>query len=109
MIRAYKRLLKYKELNETPVPAFSNIFNWLKCNKLSPDSIKSEFMIIGISQKSKYQDLEQRTTPFIITTNEIKIRRVKLIKYLGLWTDDNLTWEVQIDHIFSKMAHHWYH
>ena len=26
----------------------------------------------------------------MITTNEIKIRRVKLAKYLGLWTDDNL-------------------
>ena len=40
----------------------------------------------------------------ITTSNEIKIRRVKLVKYLGLWTDDNLTWEVKIDHIWSKMA-----
>ena len=40
----------------------------------------------------------------ITISNEIKIRRVKLIKYLGLWIDDNLTWEVQIDHICSKMA-----
>ena len=31
----------------------------------------------------------------ITTCNEIKIRRVKLVKYLGLWIDDNLTWEVQ--------------
>ena len=40
----------------------------------------------------------------MITTNEIKIRRVKLVKYLGLWIDDNLTYEVQINHICSKMA-----
>ena len=40
----------------------------------------------------------------ITISNEIKIRRVKLVKYLGLWIDDNLTWEVQIDHICSKMA-----
>ena len=40
----------------------------------------------------------------MITTNKIKIRRVKLVKYLGLKIDDNLTWEVQIDHICSKMA-----
>ena len=40
----------------------------------------------------------------ITTSNEIKIRRVKLVKYLGLWIDDNLIWEVQIDHICSKMA-----
>ena len=61
-------------------------------------------MIIGTSQKIKYQDLEPKTTPFMITTDEIKIKRVKLVKYLGLWIDDNLTWEVQIDHICSKMA-----
>ena len=62
-------------------------------------------MIIGTAQKIKYQDLEPKTTPFMITiSNEIKIRRVKLVKYLGLWIDDNLTWEVQIDHICSKMA-----
>ena len=41
----------------------------------------------------------------MITTNEIKIRRVKPVKYLGLWRDDNLTWEVYIDHICSKMTH----
>ena len=40
----------------------------------------------------------------ITTSNKIKIRRVKLVKYVGLWIDDNLTWEVQIDHICSKMA-----
>ena len=61
-------------------------------------------MIIGTSQKIKYQDLEPKTTPFMITTDEIKIKRVKLVKYLGLWIDDNLTWEVQIDHICSKIA-----
>ena len=64
---------------------FPNICDWLKCNKLSLDAIKSEFMIIGTVQKIKYQDLEPKTTPFIITTsNEIKIRKVKLVKYLGL-------------------------
>ena len=40
----------------------------------------------------------------ITISNKIKIRRVKLVRYLGLWIDDNLTWEVQIDHICSKMA-----
>ena len=101
----YKAFKNIKDLNETLVPAFSNICDWLKCNKLSLNTIKSEFMIIGTTQQIKYQDLEPKTTPYMITTsNEIKIRRVKLVKYLGLWIDDNLTWEVQIDHICSKMA-----
>ena len=101
----YKAFKNVKELNETLVPAFSNIFDWLKCNKLSLNAIKSEFMIIGTSQKIKYQDLEPKTTPFMITiSNEIKIRRVKLVKYLGLWINDNLTWEVQLI-IFALRLH----
>ena len=101
----YKGFRNVKDLNETLVPVFSNICDWLKCNKLSLNAIKSEFMIIGTTQKIKYQDLEPKTTPYMITTsNEIKIRRVILVKYLGLWIDDNLTWEVQIDHICSKIA-----
>ena len=62
-------------------------------------------MIIGTAQKIRYQDFEPKTNPFMIaTSNEIKIKRVKLVKHLGLWINDNLTWEVQIDHICSKMA-----
>ena len=72
----YKACKNIKDLNETFVPAFSNICDWLKCNKLSLNAIKSEFMIIGTAQKFKYQDFEPKTTPFMITTsNEIKIRR----------------------------------
>ena len=47
----YKAFKNIKELNETLVPAFSNICDWLKCNKLSLNAIKSEFMIISTSQK----------------------------------------------------------
>ena len=46
---------------------FPYICDWLKCN-----AIKSEFMITGTSQKIKYQHLEPKTTPFMITTNEIR-------------------------------------
>ena len=61
-------------------------------------------MVIGSYPKIKYQDFEPKATPLTITINEIKTKRVKLVKYLGLWIDDNLTWEVHIDHICSKMA-----
>ena len=50
----YKAFKNIKDLNETLVPAFSNICDWLKCNKLSLNAIKSEFMIIGTTQKIKY-------------------------------------------------------
>ena len=40
---------------------FLTFCDWLKCNKLSLNAIKSEFMIIGTDQKIKYQDLEPKT------------------------------------------------
>ena len=54
---SYKAFKNIKELNETLVPASSNICDWLKCNKLSLNAVKSEFMITGTSQKIKYQDI----------------------------------------------------
>ena len=42
----YKAFKNIKELNEALVPAFSNICDWRKCNKLSLNAIKSELMII---------------------------------------------------------------
>ena len=89
------------------ISRFSNIHDWIKCNKLSLYTIKST----GTSRNIKYQDLEPKTTPFMVTTSEsIKIKGVKLTKYLGLWVDDNLTWEVHFfiifapGDIYSKMA-----
>ena len=49
----HKAFKNIKELNETLVPAFSNICDWLKCSKLSLNAINSEFMIIGTSQKNQ--------------------------------------------------------
>ena len=56
----YKAFKNIMDLNETLVPAFSDICDWLKCNKLSLNAIKSEFMIIGTAQKIKYQILNQK-------------------------------------------------
>ena len=35
------------EFNEEMIPAFSNVCKWLRTNKLSLNTIKTEFMIIG--------------------------------------------------------------
>ena len=49
-----------QELNETLVPAFSNICDWLKCNKLSLNVIKSKFMIYVPPKKSNIRILNQK-------------------------------------------------
>ena len=39
------------ELKEQLIPAFSKVCEWLKCNKLSLNALKTELMIMGTSQK----------------------------------------------------------
>ena len=39
------------QLQEELIPAFAKVCEWLKNNKLSLNSVKTEFMILGTSQK----------------------------------------------------------
>ena len=58
--------------------AFSRVYEWLKCNKLSLNTVKTKFMIMVTDQKSK------------------------VVKYLGLMVDDCLNWEHHIEYITKK-------
>ena len=39
------------ELKEQLIPAFSKVCEWLKCNKLSLNALKTELMMMDTSQK----------------------------------------------------------
>ena len=42
-----KEIRTSQELREELVPAFAKVCEWLKSNKLSLNTVKTEFMIIG--------------------------------------------------------------
>ena len=71
-----------------------NIRNWLLSNKLSLNVAKTEFMFFGtvfrLSNLGK------------ITIGEKEIKGVKSTKYLGVYLDENLTWDEHIDKLCSK-------
>ena len=79
------------ELKEQLIPAFCKVCEWLKCNRLSLNALKTEFMIMGTSQKLSNLDIDPSMTPFKLILNNYEIRRVKKTKYLGMIVDDSLT------------------
>ena len=92
------------EIQEHLVPAFSKICKWLSINKLNLNTDKTVFMIIGTPNSINKLDKEPGSTPYmIVTTDNCRIRRVKLVKSLGLIVDDTLTWLNHIEYITGKV------
>jgi hypothetical protein len=68
------------------------IFRYCATNKLSINLEKTNFMVITNSNKK---------------VRNIRIKNIvkrDFIKYLGIYTDNNLNWEYQIKHVNSKIA-----
>ena len=91
------------ELNNELIPSFINICEWLKANKLSLNTVKTDFMIIGTSKRLQNLDTSPETTPYALYINNAPIRRVKQAKNLGLIIDEHLSWEQHIEYISGKL------
>ena len=86
------------KIREYVIPSLQKISVWLKANKLSLNAVKTEFMISGSNQKIKtFNGL------IAIRVDDHLITRTNWTKYLGIITDDNLSWELQIDHASKKI------
>ena len=84
------------------ISTFANICKWLMANKLSLNTVKTEFMVIGTSQRVEQLDIAPETTPYALFVKDASIRRVKPVKNLGLIIDENLTWDHHINYISQK-------
>ena len=63
------------------MPTFTKICRWLKFNKLSLNTVKTEFMIIGTPNSTCNLDNDPGGTPYLIVGDgSCGIRRVKLVK-----------------------------
>lgn len=70
--------------------------NWLTSNLLCLNASKTKYLIIS----SKYNKPKEYPTLFL---NKAIIERVDSYKYLGLYIDSSLSWDVHINHIKSKL------
>ena len=93
-----------QQLKEEPLPAFAKVCKWLKINKLSLNTVKTEFMLICTSQRLNQLDQNPESTPYATVIDQKEVRRVKLVKYPGMIVDDKLTWSQHVDYISSKIT-----
>ena len=77
-----------------------NLNKWLISNKLTLNTAKTEFMLIGSRQK-----LSTLSNPLELTIDNVPIEQVSSVKSLGIFIDENLRWQTHIDKLSKKIAY----
>ena len=90
----------FAELEQATNSELTNLYSWLKANKLSPNIGKTEFMVVSSRQKF----LEENSSELIIRLDKQPIVRVEHAKSLGLIIDDRLSWSNYIKELCRKIS-----
>ena len=72
------------------------INEWLICNKLTVNDDKSNYIIFHNNHN------ETELSNLCINLGNVKIKRVKSTKFLGIKIDEKLNWNLHMEHILSK-------
>ena len=78
----------------------TNLYSWLKANKLSLNIAKTEFMVVSSRQKF----LAENCSELNIRLDNQPISRVDHAKSLGLIIDDRLSWSNYIKELCRKIS-----
>ena len=70
---------------------------WMKTNKLSVNISKTNYIIFRPKQKSISMNL-----PILFDTKPLK--RVNVVKFLGIFINENISWKYHIDHVCNKIS-----
>ena len=73
-----------------------NLRQWLLLNKLSLNMKKTNYLLFS----SHHVNFNNRK----LILNDIEVQRVSFVKYLGLWLDDRLKWDIHINQVCKKVA-----
>ena len=73
----------------------SVVQNWFNANKLTLNIDKSSYLL--------YHTQKQTVPTFKIVLNDIEIPRVKYAKFLGVWMDDQLKWDIHTNKLLTKL------
>ena len=68
------------------------LMNWFRTNKLSLNLTKTVIMLFG-----------KNNIDFIIDIEEVIIPLVKHTKFLGVYLDNELSWQVHVNHVLDKI------
>ena len=75
-----------------------NLNKRLISNKLTLNTAKTEFMLIGSRQK-----LSPLLSQPELSIDNVPIEKVTSVKSLGIFIDENLRWQTHIDKLFKKI------
>ena len=76
-----------------------NLNKWLISNKLTLNTAKTEFMLIGSRQK-----LSTLSSQPELSIDNVPIENVTSVISLGIFIDENLRWQTHIDKLSKKIA-----
>ena len=74
------------------------LVDWLHANKLSLNEAKTEMIVFRRSLNQKISD------NFTIKINKFKLSPLHYVKYLGVFIDETLNWNYQIEQLSQKLA-----
>ena len=90
----------FAELEQATNSELTNLYSWLKANKLSLNIAKTEFMVVSSRQKF----LAENCSEINIQLDNQPISRVEHAKSLGLIIDDRLSWSNHIKELCRKIS-----
>ena len=93
-----KHITSLGDVKEELIPEFEKVILWLKANKLSLNTLKTEFMFFGSSKH-----LKDTTNLIALRVGDKLIRRTKKVKYIGVILYEQLTWRDHTDYISTKI------
>ena len=92
-----------EDLNAVVNAELTCLNEWLCCNKLSLNIVKTQVTVIGSKRKiSHINNLSSVNPAFNVANNNIGL--VNETKYLGVMIDANLKWDSQIKNIQGKVS-----
>ena len=77
----------------------ANLNKWLISNKLTLNTAKTEFMLIGSRQKLSTLSSEPE-----LSIDNFPKEKVTSVKSLGIFIDETLRWQTHIDKLSKKIA-----
>ena len=73
-----------------------NVQEWLQCNKLSLNVLKTHYMVFA--PRNKLID------DIVVKIHGVQIQRVYVTKFLGVQIDSQLTWKTHIEYTCKKLS-----
>jgi len=80
----------------------SNLSQWIKANRLHVNYDKTNYILFEANKKSNVI-CDPSTLPSISLDGHV-IERVHVVKYLGVFINEKLSWIEHIDHLISKVS-----